>query len=174
MWMCIRTLPLGAALLVVGRVGFGDFGPSGAYKEDFHSTHPLSAGGTVAIETFNGPIEVMGWEQNSVEVNGTKYASSQSVLDSLKIDVSSTPGSVRIRAVRPLDTHWHMGVRFSIRVPHKVQLDRITGSNCQVRIEDVDGSIRAQTPTGSIRFSRLKGAVEGRKYDGTTEATDLD
>src|SRR5260370_34382554 len=109
----------------------------------------------------------MGWEQNSVEVNGTKYASSQSVLDSLKIDVSSTPGSVRIRAGRPLDTHWHMGVRFSIRVPHKVQLDRITSSDGQARIEDVDGSIPAQTSSAAIRLSRMQGAVQARTSSGS-------
>jgi DUF4097 and DUF4098 domain-containing protein YvlB len=174
MWTCIRTLPLGAALMLVGCVGFGDFGPSDAYKEDFHSIHPLSPGGTVSIEAFNGLIEVMGWEQNSVEVNGTKYASSQSVLDSLKIDVTSTPGSVHIRSVRPMDAHWHMGVRFSIRVPHKTQLDRITTSNGQIRIEDVDGSVRVQTSNGAIRLSRVKGAVEARTSNGTIEAQDID
>jgi len=174
MWTCIRTLPLGAALLLVGCVGFGDFGPSDAFKEDFHSTYPLNAGGTVSIETFNGPIEVMGWDQTSVEVNATKYASSRSVLDSLKIDVTSTPGSVRIRAVRPMDAHWHIGVRISIRVPHKTQLDRITSSNGQIRIEDVDGSTRVQTSNGAIRLSRLKGAVEARTSNGTIEAEDID
>ena len=174
MWTCIRALPLGAALMLVGCVGFGDFGPSDAYKEDFHSTYPLSTGGTVSVEAFNGPIEVMGWEQNSVEVNATKYASSQSVLDSLKIDVTSTPGSVRIRSIRPMDAHWHMGVRFSIRVPHKTQLDRITTSNGQIRIEDVDGSARVQTSNGAIRLSRLKGAVEARTSNGAIEAQDID
>ncbi len=174
MWTCIRMLPLGAALLLAGCAGFGDFGPGDAYKEDFHSTHPLSPGGAVSIETFNGPIEVMGWEQDSVEVNGTKYASSQSVLDSIKIDVTSTPGSVRIRAIRPLDSHWHMGVRFSVRVPHKALLDRITSSNGQIRIEDVEGTSRVQTSNGAIRLSRLKGAVEARTSNGAIEAQDID
>lgn len=174
MWTCIRTLPLGAALLLVGCVGFGDFGPDDAFKQDFHSTHPLSPGGTVSIETFNGTIEIMGWEQNSVEVNGTKYASSQSVLDSLKVDVTSTPGAVRIRAVRPMDSHWHMGVRLSIRVPHKTQLDRITSSNGQIRIEDVEGNAHLQTSNGAIRVSRLKGAIEARTSNGPIDAQDID
>src|ERR1700704_3996482 len=174
MWTCIRTLPLGAALMLVGCVGFGDFGPGDAFKEDFHSTHALSPGGTVSIETFNGQIEVIGWEQNSVEVNGTKYASSQSVLESLKVDVTSTPGSVRIRVVRPMDTHWHMGVRLSIRVPHKTQLDRITSTNGQIRVEDVEGNARLQTSNGAIRVSRLRGAVEARTSNGSIDAQDVD
>jgi hypothetical protein len=174
MWTCIRMLPLGAALLLAGCVNFGDFGPGDAYREDFHSTHALSAGGTVSIETFNGPIEVLGWEKDSVELNGTKYASSQSVLDSIKIDVTSTPGSVRIRAVRPLDSHWHMGVRIAVRVPHKTLLDKIASSNGQIRIEDVEGNSRVQTSNGAIRFSRLKGTVEARTSNGAIEAEDID
>jgi DUF4097 and DUF4098 domain-containing protein YvlB len=174
MWTFIRMLPLGAALLLGGCVNFGDFGPSDAYKEDFHFTHPLSPGGTVSVETFNGPIEVMGWEQDSVEVNGTKYASSQSVLDALKIDVSSSPGSVRIRVIRPLDTHWHMGVRLSIRVPHKAVLDRISTSNGQIRIEDVEGGMRVQTSNGAVRLSRLKGPIEARTSNGAIEAEDIE
>src|SRR5689334_16027618 len=138
---CARLLPLlFAFLLLSGCVEFGDWGPSDAYKEDFHSTHPLNAGGTVSIETFNGPIEVIGWEQNSVEVNGTKYASTRSAVDWIKIDVNATPGAVRIRAIRPTDIHRNLGVRFTVRVPHKVVLERISSSNGQIRVEDVDGN----------------------------------
>jgi hypothetical protein len=41
-------------LLLTGCVEFGDFGDSEAYKEDFHHTYPLSPGGSVSVETFNG------------------------------------------------------------------------------------------------------------------------
>ena len=170
-----RFLPLAAALLLLsGCVDFGDFGPSDAYKEDFHSTHPLNAGGTVSIETFNGSIEVIGWEQNSVEVNGAKYASTRSAVDWIKIDVSATPGAVRIRAIRPMDTHWHIGARFTVRVPHKTLLDHVSSSNGTIRVEDVEGNARLETSNGGIRLSRIKGTVEGRTSNGTIEAQDID
>ena len=175
MRMLARVLPLAALVLLLSSCfQFGDFGDFDAYKEDFHSTHPLNAGGTVSIETFNGPIDVIGWEQNSVEVNGTKHASSKGVLDSIKIDISSSPDSVRIRAIRPSEMYRRMGVRFSIRVPRKIVLDRIASSNGQIRIEDVDGSARLRTSNGGIRISRLKGSIEAQTSNGTIDAEDID
>jgi DUF4097 and DUF4098 domain-containing protein YvlB len=165
-----RLLPLAAALLLVGCVDFADFGDSEAFKEDFHSTYPLTSGGAVSVETFNGSIELIGWEQNSVEVNATKYSSTRSGLDSIKIDVTQSPGSVRVRASHPTDLHWHMGTRFTIRVPRKSLLDLIATSNGHVRVEDVEGNAHLRTSNGAIRISRLKGDVEARTSNGSIEA----
>jgi hypothetical protein len=170
-----RLLPLAAAtLLLSGCLYIGDWEDSDTYREDFHSTHPLSAGGAVSVEVFNGSIELAGWEQNSVEVNGTKYASSKSALDQLKVDISSTPNSVRIRAVRPSDLHRHMGVRLSIRLPHKALLDLVSTSNGKIQLEDFDGHARLHTSNGGIRIIRVKGDVEARTSNGTIEAQDMD
>jgi DUF4097 and DUF4098 domain-containing protein YvlB len=168
-------LPLVAvSMLLGGCLYVGDFEDSDAYREDFHSTHPLDPGGAVSIETFNGSIELRGWEQNAVEVNGTKSASSKGALDALKIEVNATAGSVRIRAVRPPDFYRNMGVRFSIRVPHKALLDLISTSNGKIQIEDVEGHARLHTSNGGVRVSRVKGEVEARTSNGTIEAQDVD
>jgi len=170
-----RLLPLLAvSLLLPGCLYIGDFEDSNSYREDFHSTHPLDPGGTVSIETFNGSIELRGWEQNSVEVNGTKSANAKGALDALKIEVNATQGSVRIRAVRPPDLYRNMGVRFSIRVPHKALLELISTSNGKIQVEDVEGRARLHTSNGGIRVSRLKGEVEARTSNGAIEAQDVD
>ena len=170
-----RLLPVVAvSLLLPGCLYLGDFEESDNYHEDFHSTHPLDSGGSVSIETFNGSIELRGWEQNSVEVNGTKSASAKGALDALKIEINATPGSVRIRAVRPPDFYRNMGVRFSIRVPHKALLDLISTSNGKIQVEDLEGRARLRTSNGAIRVSRVKGEVEARTSNGTIEAQDID
>jgi DUF4097 and DUF4098 domain-containing protein YvlB len=168
-------LPLVAAsLLLGGCLYIGDFEDSDAYREDFHSTHALEPGGAVSIETFNGSIEVRGWEQNSVEVNGTKSASSKGALDALKIEINDSAGSVRIRAVRPPDFYRNLGVRFSVRVPHKALLDLVATSNGKIQVEDVEGHARLHTSNGSVRASRIKGEVEARTSNGAIEAQDVD
>jgi DUF4097 and DUF4098 domain-containing protein YvlB len=163
---CLRLLPLAPVLLLTGCVDFGDFGDSEAYKEDFHHSYPLNAGGSVSVETFNGSIELVGWEQNSVEVNGTKYASTKSALDSIRVDVSSPSGSVRVRASKSSDFHRNMGMRFTVRVPKRTMLDLISTSNGHLRIEDVDGNARLRTSNGPIRVERLKGELEARTSNG--------
>src|SRR5882724_9359040 len=145
MRMYTRLLPIVPVLLLTGCVDFGDFGSSENYKEDFHHTYPLAAGGSVSIETFNGSVELMGWEQETVEVNGTKYASTRSGLDSIRIDVSTPGGSVRLRATKASDFHHNMGARFTVRVPRQSLLDLIATSNGHIRIEDVNGNARIRT-----------------------------
>lgn len=160
-------------VLLSGCVYVGDFGPSDAYKKDFHSTHPMDAGGRVSVESFNGSIEVVGWDQNSVEVNGTKYASHKDLLDDIKIDVDATSGSVHVRAVRPSDVFRNCGVRFSIRVPRKAVLDLISTSNGKLDVNDVEGNARLRTSNGGIRLVRIKGDVEAHTSNGSIEAEDV-
>jgi DUF4097 and DUF4098 domain-containing protein YvlB len=169
-----RLLPLAPALLLVGCVDFGDFGDSDAYKEDFHQTYPLDAGGVVSVETFNGPIELIGWEQNSVEVNGTKHASTKSALEAIRIDVNASPGSVRVRATKASDFHHNCGARLTIRVPRRTTLDLISTSNGHIRIEDVEGNARLRTSNGGIRVIKLKGELEARTSNGGIETEALD
>jgi len=172
--LALTLLLVTASLLLGGCLDIGDFVDSEAYREDFHSTHPLNSGGAVTIETFNGSIELRGWEQDSVEVNGTKSASAKSALDAIKIEVNATPGSVRIRAVRPPDFHRNMGVRFSVRVPRKALLDLISTSNGKIQVEDVEGNARLHTSNGGVRVTRIKGEVEARTSNGTIEAQEVE
>jgi DUF4097 and DUF4098 domain-containing protein YvlB len=173
--MLARLLPVVAApLLLSGCLYVGDFAEANTFHEDFHSTHPLDPGGTVSIETFNGAIELQGWEQNAVEVTGTKSGSTKSVLDAIKIEINATPGSVRIRAVRPPDFYRNMGVRFSIRVPHKALLELISTSNGRIQMENIEGRARLRTSNGGIRISRVKGEVEARTSNGAIEAQEMD
>src|ERR1700722_18794306 len=129
---CARWLPLLAAMFTLAGCVYVDWGDSDAYRADFHSTYSLNSGGRVTVESFNGSIDLVGWDQNSVEVNGTKHASSRGALDELKIDVHAMPDSVSIRAIRSSDTFSHGGVRFSIRVPRKALLDLISSSNGKI------------------------------------------
>ncbi len=171
-----RCLPLPIAMLLMTGCVYvgGDWGPSDAYREDFHSTHPLDAGGRVSVESFNGSIEVVGWDQNSVEVNGTKYASRKQALDDIKIDVDATGGAVHVRAARPSDIFHNMGVRFSIRVPRKAVLELISTSNGKLDVNDVEGNAKLRTSNGSIRLVRVKGNVEARTSNGSIDAQDVD
>src|SRR5579871_2340931 len=165
-----RLLPLATVFLLAGCVDFVDFGDSEAFKEDFHHTYPLQPGGTVSVETFNGAIEVSGWERDPVEVNGTKYASTKFGLDEIKIDASTSSGSVNIRATRSSGFHRNGGARFTVRVPRRVTLDPISTSNGHLRIEDVEGTVRLRTSNGGIRVSGVKGETEARTSNGTIEA----
>src|SRR5579884_2802076 len=151
-----------------------DWGESDRYKQDFHYSYALNPGGTVSVDNYNGSVDIASWDQNTVEVDGTKYASRQSVLDDTKVDVSASPGSVRIRTIRPSDGHWNNGVRYSIHVPRRAQLDEIATTNGAIRIDGVDGNARLHTTNGSLRIDRIKGDVTARTTNGRIEAREID
>jgi|SRR5579871_2637442 len=160
-------LPLGAC------IGTGDWMDSAAYREDFHSSYALNPGARVSVESFNGSIEVVGWDQTSVEINGTKTASSREALGELKVDIHSSPDAVQIRASQP-DGFFRGGVRLSIRIPHKALLDMVSSSNGRLDVEDVDGNARLRTSNGGVRVLRYRGELRAETSNGPIDLEQTD
>jgi len=152
--------------------GFGFTGSSHRFKEDFHSTYPLKSGGRLSLENMNGSVEITGWEKDTVDVIGTKYAATESLLQSIKIDVASTADSVDIRTIFPSGTRGNFGAKYIIRVPQKAVLDRVISSNGGVRVESVDGPARLKTSNGAIRVSRVNGLVDLHTSNGSVDVND--
>ena len=178
---------MGRALLLTGLCGalvwltgcnledLGDWGAGGAgrFTQDFHYAYPLKPGGRFSIENTNGAIEITGWNENSVEISGTKYASTPELRDAIKIDIQAAPDSIQVRTIRP-SGRGNIGARYSIKVPRQTQLDRINSTNAGIRVIDVEGPARLRTTNGSVRTDRLRGALEAQTSNGTVDISDQD
>jgi DUF4097 and DUF4098 domain-containing protein YvlB len=160
------------ALLLAGCDDW-NFGDSDRYKEDFHYTYPLTAGGRLSLDNFNGSVEISSWEKAEVEINGTKYANTQSRLNEIKIDITPSPSSISIRTTPPGDRRGNAGARYVIRVPRKVLLDPITSSNGGIRVDGIDGNVRLRTSNGTVRAMRVNGSLEANTSNGGVEASDV-
>lgn len=161
-----------AVLVLTGCEEWGDWGSADRYKEDFQQSHAMKPGGRLSLENMNGSVEIYGWDENKVEITGTKYARSEQVLQALKIDIVATSDSVRIRTVPPSGHRGGMGARYVIRVPRKIEIDRVASSNGRVHLEGVDATARLRTSNGSVRILRVKGAVEVDTSNGSVELTE--
>ncbi len=168
--MTYRLLPC-FALLVLGGCDIDEaWASSQKFTEDFHHTYALKSGGRFELESFNGSVEIYGWDQEKVEINGTKYASYKDALDEIKIDISSTADSIVIKTVRP---DWRdggrrgsRGVKYRIHVPRRVQFDRVTTSNGAMRLEGVEGRGRFRTSNGAIHLLSYKGDIDAHTSNG--------
>ena len=158
-----------AVLLLAGCDDWVVAGLADRYKEDFHFTYPLSTGGRLEMETFNGSVEISGWDQNTVDIAGTKYASTQNRLKDLKIEVSPSPNSIVIRTVRPLSRLGNAGARFVIRVPRRTELASISSSNGSIRVESVEGMARLKTSNGAVRTRGATGGLDIRTSNAAVE-----
>jgi DUF4097 and DUF4098 domain-containing protein YvlB len=168
------VLALIPALVVLAGCEFDDMGDFGRYHEDFHYNYPLKSGGRVTVEGFNGSIEISPWDQENVDISGTRYARSQDAISEIKIEVDHSADSVSIRATKPTMRNGNYGARFVIKVPRRAVLDRIVTSNGAIRAADATGPARFRTSNGSIHVNAFQGDLHAETSNGTVELNDVD
>jgi hypothetical protein len=167
-------LALIPALVVLAGCEFEDMGDFGHYHEDFHYNYPLKSGGRVTVEGFNGSIEISPWDQENVDISGTRYARSQEAISEIKIEVDHSAESVSIRATKPTMRNGNFGARFVIKVPRRAVLDRIITSNGAIRATDATGPGRLRTSNGSIHINAFQGDLHAETSNGAVELNDVD
>jgi len=164
---------LAAALLGLAACDFEDFGRSDRYRQDFHYTYPLKSGGRLSVETFNGSVEVSGWDQETVDISGSKSGNTQEAADALKVAIDNSPDSVSIRVTRPSDRRGNMGARFVIKIPRAAYVDRIFTSNGAIRTQDGSGPARLHTSNAEIRVQALRGSLDAQTSNSSIELIDI-
>jgi hypothetical protein len=150
-----------------------NIGGSDRYREDFHFSYPLSAGGSLRLDTFNGAVEISSWDKDTIDIDGTKYANSEYRLKEMKIDIAPSANSITIRTLPPIDHRGNSGARFTIHVPKKTELASIVSSNGAIRVEGVEGNAHLRTSNGGVHASRLTGTLEVQTSNGTVEVSDI-
>jgi len=154
-----------AGLLLLSGCDIEDFSGT-RYDRDVHYTFPLNAGGKLTVETFNGSIEVSSWEQNTVDISGTKYGPTPEIADQVEIGVDHSPTSISLRAQRPSIRRGNIGAKFVIKVPRTAVIDYLSTSNGGIRIMDAVGPARLRTSNGGIRVTNLSGGLEAHTSNG--------
>jgi DUF4097 and DUF4098 domain-containing protein YvlB len=165
---------LGAGLLCLTACDFTDLGEMDRFNRDFHYSYPLGANGKLSVETFNGSVEVSGWDQNTVDISGTKYGPTQRAADDLKVNIDNSRDAVSIRVLRPSERRNNQGARFVIKVPRSALLDRITTSNGAIRTTGGSGPVRFRTSNGPIHVAGLRGSLDAQTSNGAVELLDVD
>jgi len=163
----IRIAAAVAATVVLTGCEFGDMAPSDRYQTDFHYTYDLAPNGKINAESFNGPIEITGWDQDKVDISGAKYGSTEALRDSVKVDVHNAPDSVDIRASKGSATTGNMGARITMHVPRTAMLDRIMTSNGGIKIRDVAAAPHLKTSNGGITVSNVASDVDAHTSNGS-------
>ncbi|HTT64928.1 MAG TPA: DUF4097 family beta strand repeat-containing protein [Bryobacteraceae bacterium] len=167
--------------LAAGLLGFAgcdiddlDIGGSERYTQDFHYSYALQPGGRLSVDNSNGSIEISGWDQNTIDISGTKYARTPELRDALKIEIDHTADAVRIRTVRPSDRRGNMGAKYIIKVPRRTQLERIVSSNGSIHTVDVEGPAHLKTSNGAVRAEDLQGSLDVQTSNGSINVQNLE
>jgi DUF4097 and DUF4098 domain-containing protein YvlB len=139
---------------------------SNKFTEDFHHSYAFQSGGRFELEGSNGPVEIYGWDQDKIEISGSKYASRKERLDEIKVEVAHTPGRIVIRSLRPVGRGGNWGVKYRIHVPRKIRIDRLATSNGALRLEGLEGPGRLVTSNGSVTLIAYQGDIAANTSNG--------
>ena len=160
-----------AALAVLGGCDWVDpseWGQSQRYREPFSATEKLPAGARVSLETFNGKIELYGWDREEASIEAVKYASREEIVHQMDVDVVADAGSLRVRVRRP-ETNCNCGASLTVRLPRRVIVEEARTSNGAVTLESLEGSGKATTSNGGIRAWDVAGDWTLRTSNGAVE-----
>jgi hypothetical protein len=141
----------------------------GRVSRDFHFSFPMKQGGRLSLDSFNGGVEISAWDQDEIDIGGTKYAPTSDQADALKIDVDHAPDAVSVRVERQYDWHGSRGVRFAIKVPRGTVMDRIATSNGSIHVTDAAGPARLKSSNGGIRVERLHGNLDAQTSNSSID-----
>jgi DUF4097 and DUF4098 domain-containing protein YvlB len=174
------TLLVVATLLmsVMGAVAFAQ----SVVREEFHQTYPLAADGRVTLENINGAVRINAWDRNEVKVDAVKWAYTRERVDEAKIQIDSTPASIRIETEYPErsqtftdDARGRINnpatVEYTLTVPRNARLESIELINGALDIEGVTGDVKASSINGQVTARGLTGEARLSTINGQLQAT---
>jgi hypothetical protein len=136
----------------------------------------------VDLSTFDGRIEVRGWDRSEVRVVVEKRAANRERLEEIEIETEQSGDRVRIAARRrdadglrvtlAVGNNWR-GARLVASVPHESNLVVRTDDG-RITVADVAGTIELSTDDGRIRGEGLRGSVRARTDDGSVRLREVD
>jgi hypothetical protein len=142
----------------------------------------VSGEARLALSTFDGSIEVRGWDRNQVVVEVEKVGPDQKTVDRIQVKAAQDGNAITIDVVKPspLET---TGMRRSpsanlvVSVPLKAAIVARSGDGSisirrvygNLDLNTEDGSVRVEETAGDLIVRTGDGSVSGRKVDGRAE-----
>jgi hypothetical protein len=156
----VRTVLL-ALLLVCGTAGA---------QSQIDEVRPIPAGAEIAVENPFGSIEVIGWDQDEIQVTGTLAAGSEG----LEFEVDQESGEAEVSVEAP--DHWFYEsdddsayrTDLVLRIPRDSSVS-IESVNATVKLEQLSGAIEVETINGSVTIDGDPSVVEVESLTGAVE-----
>ncbi len=139
-------------------------------KRNFH----VKPGGTLTIDSEIGTINVQTADTDEVKVIVTKEVEgkldrvAQKALDDFEVTLEQNNSDIHIQGEFKRDRQYWMKeghplrFHFQVTVPYQSSVDLKTASAGAIHVDNLDGTVRAETSIGNLRFGEIQGAVWGK------------
>jgi DUF4097 and DUF4098 domain-containing protein YvlB len=163
------TLGLAACDVTVGTAEY-----SVREEKTFTVTGPVR----LALTTFDGNIEVRGWDRNEVLVEVEKRGPDQATVEKIQVKAVQDGNVITIDVPKPspLRTTGFRrtpGASLVVSVPAQTAITARSGDGA-VTIRRVNGNADVDTEDGSVRVEEVKGDVAVRTGDGAVDVRQIE
>jgi len=172
----VRAAMFAAAVTMVAAcdisIGAAEFSVREAKK--FAVTGPTR----LALTTFDGSIEVRGWDRKEVLVEVEKRGPDQATVDRIQIKSTQNGDTITLDVEKPsplTTTGFQRSPSASliVTVPLQTAITARSGDG-SITIRRVNGKVDLNTEDGSVRIEDVKGELAVRTGDGSVHARQID
>jgi DUF4097 and DUF4098 domain-containing protein YvlB len=185
-----------AATVLVASVACIDLAGAGGGKYVERETKHFSTSGLpdLTLDTFDGAIEVRGWERPDVEVVIERRAVNKDAAGTIEVRAEQNGNQVTIEAKVPRSSgfgfhfNYSRSARLIVSAPSTANLvassgdgsitvERISGrvelrsGDGSIDGKDMGGDVKAHTGDGSMRFDRISGSLDVDTGDGSLDVS---
>ncbi|HZS55748.1 MAG TPA: DUF4097 family beta strand repeat-containing protein [Bryobacteraceae bacterium] len=157
---------------LAGLCSCDDFEGFGRVQQDFHYSYTMQPGGHLDVDNRNGSISIIGWDRDSVDVAGTKYAPTDADLKEVHIKVDVTGRMASITTESPREAWGNYGANYTIHLPHNTVVTRAKSTNGSVTAEDMSAGGSLSSTNGRISLHRDDGNFDLHTTNGGIELED--
>jgi hypothetical protein len=137
-------------------------------SKEFNQSYPLQPGGSFELQNVNGPVDVQGWDRDTVEIHAVKTAKNrESDLALVSIDVDARPGVVSVATHYPQNEGVDVAVEYTVRVPHCAHVEHLGTVNGTLRVSGIDRVEDLRTVNGNIEVYEAGGSVHAHTTNGS-------
>jgi DUF4097 and DUF4098 domain-containing protein YvlB len=131
-----------------------------AHADERHIDQQLAADphGVVEISNISGAVDITGWDQAQVSINGEISGSND-------LDVKSEHGRVTITVKFPNMSFNNRGVDLHLKVPRASEVD-VTAVNADINSRGVTGQQRLKAVSGSVHADIAQSDVDVKTVSG--------
>ncbi len=166
-------------------VTFGDFPGYMApwHTVEFYESVSLSSGGTLSLENRDGNIEILGWDEDKVEVYAERnipFSSGRRAMwqpyggNLPKIEIDRFEDLVKIKTSPSDQDKYVSAVDYFLNVPQHIYLRNIVARRGDIIISDLYGEAFVELVKGKVSVDNFSGSLHASLGEGTVKASLVD
>ncbi|MBI5473376.1 MAG: DUF4097 family beta strand repeat protein [Ignavibacteriae bacterium] len=135
-----------------------------AGEKTFDKKFAVTPGGTFAIKTDVGNVDIVGTDSKEVSVYATVEGRQRDV-DEFEIAASQSSAGIEVTGKMPRKSKWFnwgnnsLNVSFTIKVPKEFNL-RMETSGGDIHVGSVQGTLNGGTSGGNITLNAITGSID--------------